>query len=103
MMGRRGRGDIAPEILASLLKVTCDARDQAADINREVADDRKAAVDEHGLHAGAFGLCVRLKRMDQVKRLAFLAALDSYRHILKLDDAPQAEAFGEQQRRERAA
>lgn len=36
--------------------------------------------------------------MDQVKRLAFLRALDAYRHILSLDDEPQAEAFPNQER-----
>lgn len=100
-MPRLGSGDIRPEILASLLKATTDAKEQIADITSELTDDRKAAELEHGLHPGAFALCVRLSRMDQVKRLAFLAALDSYRHILKLDDAPQAEAF--EQPRERVA
>lgn len=98
-MTRRGSGDIRPEILKSLLKVTCDAREQIADISQDVTEDRKAAQLEHGLHPAAFALCVRLARMDQVKRLAFLAALDSYRDILNLDDAPQAEAFAPAQER----
>lgn len=98
-MGRRGSGEIRPEILESLLKATCSVRDQVGEINAELADDRKAAVDEHGLHAGAFALCVRIKRMDQVKRLAFLAAFDSYRHILDLDKATQMEAFAATQER----
>lgn len=98
-MGKRGSGDIRPEILSSLLKVTCDAREQVAEINAEIGEDRKAAVLEHGLHPAAFAVCVRLARMDQVKRLAFLAAFDSYRHILSLDDARQVEAFAEPQER----
>lgn len=98
-MPRLGSGDISPEILASLLKATTDAKEQIADINGELSDDRKAAVDEHGLHPAAFALCVRLSRMEQVKRIAFLAAFDSYRDILNLDDAPQAEAFVESHER----
>ena len=96
-MARRGSGEIKPEILQALVKVSVEAKQQSADIAAEVARDRKAAVDDHGLHPRAFSLCVTLSRMDQVKRLAFLQALDSYRHILSLDDAPQIEAFEDHQ------
>lgn len=98
-MARRGNG-VKPEILQGLLRVSLDTQEHIGELQSEVSEDRKAAVREHGLHAGAFALCVRLAKMDQVKRLAFLNAFDAYREPLNLDDAPQTEAF---EQRERAA
>lgn len=93
---------IRPEILQALLRQAVDAKEQTKEINDDVARDRKQAVQEHGLHQRAFSLCVTLKRMEQVKRIAFLEALDTYREILKLDEETQIEAFDEHKPRLRA-
>lgn len=96
-MTNRGDGRMDPDVLKALMSQAVETKDQTAEFNAEYSKDKKTAVEKHGLHSRAFSLCVTLKRMDQVKRLAFLDALDSYRHILKLDDAPQKEAFSEHQ------
>lgn len=91
MTNRRGDGSIDPDKLKALFKSEQRAREEAGEITAEFAADRKAAVDNHGLHPRAFTLCATIGRMPQVKRLALLNAFDSYRDILKLDDAPQGE------------
>lgn len=90
---------IKADILAALMNRALQAKDEIKDINDEFGEDRSEAVDQHGLHTGAFALCVRLKRMEQVKRIDFLNAFDQYRDTLKLDDAPQIEAFEEHRAR----
>lgn len=90
-MSNRGDGSIDPNKLKALFGAAQRARSETEDINTEFAKDRKAAVEEHGLHARAFNMCVGIARLDQVKRLALLTALDNYRHILQLDEAPQGE------------
>lgn len=101
-MRNRGGGDITPETLKALMLSAIEAKESVGDINAEFARDRREAVERHGLHPRAFSLCLTIKRMDQVKRTALLAAFDSYRHILDLDAAPQAEAFPEHAPRLRA-
>lgn len=93
---------IKPDILKSLINAGIKAKAEIKGINDEFNADRKVAEDEHGLHPGAFGLTLRLKGMEQVKRLAFLDAFDRYRDILKLDDAPQIEAFDQHAQKPRA-
>lgn len=99
---RRGDGSIATETLKALMIRGIETKDSVGEINEEFARDRKEAIEQHGLHARAFSLCLTLKRMDQVKRTAFLAAFDSYRHILDLDDETQIEAFPQQPQQLRA-
>ena len=90
------------EILISLLKAALDAKEQQGEIAAEFAADKRQAIEDHNLHPRAFSLCVALKRMDQVKRLDLLNAFDRYRWVLKLDDAPQLEAFDANQYRRAA-
>ena len=87
------------EILTSLMTRALRSKAEQGDIARELNDDKQEAIGEHGLHARAFSICLALKRMDQVKRLALLEAFDEYRQTIKLDDAPQTEAFEEHRRR----
>ena len=94
-MIRAGSGGVDRNKLISLIGATIDAREQAKEITSEVRADLADAVNNYGLNPSAFNLCLRVARMDQVKRVAFLSAFDSYRHILALDDAPQAELLPE--------
>lgn len=87
---------LKPEILSALVRAGIRARQEQAQIAEEFNRDKQEAVESHDLHPRAFTLCLTLARMDQVKRLALLAAFDRYREILKLNDAPQTEAFDEQ-------
>lgn len=95
-MKRMGSGAIDPQKLHALMGTVLDARASTSEINKEAATDVRAAVLTEGLHSRAFNLCVSLARMDQVKRVAFLAAFDDYRAILEIDAAPQQEMFEDQ-------
>ena len=90
----RGDGSIEPVKLKALMGRALKVKDEIGEINADFNADKKEAIDKHGLHGRAFNLCVTVARMEQVKRLAFLNAFDSYRDILKLDDAPQGELPG---------
>jgi hypothetical protein len=97
-MSKRGDGSIDPAKLKSLVERSISMKAEVADINKDLNGDLKVAEVEHGLHKPAFNLCLSLKKMSQVKRLAYLAALDNYRHILGLDDAPQTEMLPQHQK-----
>lgn len=90
-----GAGSIEPKKLAALMGTAIDAREQIREIQDEVNRDTKAAALQHGLHPGAFAMCLRISKLDQVKRIALLNAFDEYRHVLGLDDAPQVELLPE--------
>lgn len=88
---KRGDGSIDPKKLCALMGSALEAQQAAAEITSVVAEDIKEAKLAHGLHTKAFAMCKAIARLDQVKRIALLQAFDSYRDILKLDDAPQEE------------
>lgn len=90
-MKRRGSGTIDPAKLIALMGTTIEARENAKEITDEVRRDVRDAAESHGLHPRAFSMCLAISKLDQVKRIALLEAFDSYRHILALDAAPQAE------------
>ncbi|TXH44470.1 MAG: hypothetical protein E6Q97_32580 [Desulfurellales bacterium] len=90
-MRKMGDGQIDPKKLCALLGAALEAQTAATEITSVVAEDIKEAKLAHGLNTRAFAMCKSIARLDQVKRIALLQAFDSYREILRLDDAPQEE------------
>lgn len=90
-MSKRGDGSVDPVKLKALVQRAIDIKAEAADVIGELNSDITVAVETMSLHKQAFNLCVALKKMDEMKRLAFMRAFESYTHILGLDESPQAD------------
>ena len=87
----------APEIAASsrlvlsLIRASNETKTRMQSEAGALGERIKHAVENSHLHAGALKLVARLARMDEIKRLAFLSALDLYR-----DYAREGGLFGEE-------
>jgi hypothetical protein len=99
----------------ALIKAADQAKTKVASVNGEIGERIKHAVDNANLHPGAFKLILKLYRMDEEKRDAFLRSFDAYRdmagelnlfeeHIGDIDDlARKAAEESERQAAEDAA
>lgn len=75
----------------SLVKKVGETKAKVASLNGEVGERVQHAVDNAGLHAGAFKLICKLERMDEQKRDEFLRQFDIYR-----EKAIKLALFGEE-------
>lgn len=73
------------KLLASLISQQNTSKSKIDDERGEIGGVISAAVEKHNLHAAAFKLVGKLRRMDAVKLTAFLSHFDDYRTKLGLD------------------
>lgn len=76
---------------AGLVRRVCENKSKAAEHAHDTSDRVRAAVDNDNLHRGAFGLIVKLARMDEYKRNDFLRQFELY-----LDIAREQKLFGDE-------
>lgn len=81
-------------VLASLVSQVETMKAKSSTINGELGEKIASAVDKHNLHAGAFKLMCKLKKMDAVKLMAWLTHFDDYREKLQLDKLVAADLPG---------
>lgn len=72
-------------VLDILIRKGNTTRDKVGTLNGDYGEAIADAVDKHNLHASAFKLAAKLKRMDPVKLNAFLTHFDDYRGKLGID------------------
>jgi hypothetical protein len=93
----------------ALIKAADQAKTKVASVNGEIGERIKHAVDNANLHPGAFKLILKLYRMDEEKRDAFLRSFDAYRdmagelnlfeeHVGDIDDLARKAAAEEEER-----
>lgn len=77
------------QYFASLVRKVDENKTKSAAISQDTSELVRAAVDNDNLHRGAFGLIVKLRRMDEYKRNDFLRQFELY-----LDIAREQKLFG---------
>lgn len=80
---------VAPKQLVALIKETDQKKTRMQSLSGEIGERIKNAVENGHLHKGAFGLCVRLFRMDDLKRRDHIRSVRLY-----LDICEQEGLFG---------
>lgn len=76
---------------AGLVRRVCENKSKAAEHAQDTSERVRAAVDNDNLHRGAFGMIVKLARMDEYKRNDFLRQFELY-----LDIAREQKLFGDE-------
>ena len=70
---------VSVSVFKALAQLAEQVKKRMASASGELGERIKNAVEDGGLHAGAFKQVVRLNRMDVLKRNAFLRHFDLYR------------------------
>ncbi len=74
---------IGTQQFASLLKAADQAKTKVAETNGAIGERIKHAAENANLHPGAFKLILKLYRMSEEKRDAYLANFDLYRDFAR--------------------
>lgn len=80
---------VAPKQLIALIKEADQKKTRMQSLSGELGERVKAAVENGHLHKGAFGLCVKLHRMDDLKRADYIRSVRLY-----LDICEQEQLWG---------